>query len=168
MSTSKARSVVASGDAPHWLTEREQRAWMGYRRMRTLLDLQLARDLNRDSGLSEPDYDVLSTLSEVADSRWRAGDLAQRLSWSTSRLTHHVNRMRARGLVAREACPDDGRGAVIFLTATGWDTLRAAAPWHVRSVREHFIDLLTEDQLDTLAAIGATVIAHLAGVTLDS
>lgn len=168
MSTSEARSVLASGDAPRWLTEREQRAWMGYRRMRTLLDLQLARDLNRDSGLSEPDYDVLSTLSEESDSRWRAGDLAQRLSWSTSRLTHHVNRMQARELVAREACPDDGRGAVIFLTATGWATLRAAAPRHVRSVREHFIDLLTEDQLDALAGIGATVIAHLAEVTLDS
>ncbi len=135
---------------------------MGYRQMRTLLDLQLARDLNRDSGLSEPDYDVLSTLSEVADSRWRARDLAQRLSWSTSRLTHHVNRMQARGLVGREACPDDGRGAVIFLTARGWDTLREAAPWHVRSVREHFIDLLTEEQIDALAAIGATVIGHLA------
>ena len=162
MSTSSARSDPADGAAARWLTEREQRAWMGYRQMRTLLDLQLARDLNRDSGLSEPDYDVLSTLSEVADSRWRAGDLAQRLSWSTSRLTHHVNRMRARGLVAREACPDDGRGAVIFLTARGWATLREAAPWHVRSVREHFIDLLTAEQIDALATISATVIGHLA------
>jgi len=147
--------------APRWLTDSEQRAWTGYRRMRTLLDLQLARDLNRDSGLSAPDYDVLSTLSESADSRWRAGDLAQRLSWSTSRLTHHVNRMTARGLVARETCPDDGRGATIFLTDTGWATLREAAPAHVRSVREHFIDLLTSGQIDALAAISATVVAHL-------
>lgn len=79
-------------------------------------------------------------------------------------IQHHVNRMQARGLVGREACPDDGRGAVIFLTASGWATLRAAAPWHVRSVREHFIDLLTEDQIDALAEIAATVIAHLAEV----
>jgi DNA-binding MarR family transcriptional regulator len=136
---------------------------MGYRRMRTLLDLQLARDLNRDSGLSEPDYDVLSTLSESADGRWRAGDLAQRLSWSTSRLTHHVNRMQARGLVDREPCQEDGRGAMIFLTDAGWATLRAAAPPHVRSVREHFIDLLTDEQVDALAAISATVMAHLGG-----
>jgi DNA-binding MarR family transcriptional regulator len=135
---------------------------MGYRRMRTLLDLQLVRDLSRDSGLSAPDYDVLSTLSELPGSRWRAGDLAQRLSWSTSRLTHHLNRMRARGLVAREACPDDGRGAIVFLTGTGWATLRQAAPSHVRSVREHFIDLLTSEQIDVLAAISATVVDHLA------
>lgn len=158
-------SRPAAAAAPRWLTDREQRAWMGYRRMRTLLDLQLARDLNRDSGLSEPDYDVLSTLTESADARWRAGDLAERLSWSTSRLTHHVNRMQARGLVAREPCQDDGRGAVVFLTDAGWAALREAAPPHVRSVREHFIDLLTDEQIDALAAISTTVIAHLAGQT---
>jgi DNA-binding MarR family transcriptional regulator len=153
---------MSSSAPPRWLSEREQRAWMGYRRMRTLLDLQLARDLSRDSGLSEPDYDVLSTLSESADGRWRAGDLAQRLSWSTSRLTHHVNRMQARGLVARETCADDGRGAIIVLTEAGWSTLREAAPLHVLSVREHFIDLLTAEQIDALGAISTTVIARLA------
>ena len=109
--------------APRWLTDSEQRAWTGYRRMRTLLDLQLARDLNRDSGLSAPDYDVLSTLSESADSRWRAGDLAQRLSWSTSRLTHHVNRMTARGLVANVALAvlpaPAGLGTRVLLLAAG-------------------------------------------------
>jgi len=157
-----SNKVPADAATPRWLTDPEQRAWTGYRRMRTLLDLQLARDLNRDSGLSAPDYDVLSTLSESAGSRWRAGDLAQRLSWSTSRLTHHVNRMRARGLVARDTCPDDGRGATIFLTEKGWATLRDAAPAHVRSVREHFIDLLSSEQIDALAAISATVTAHLA------
>jgi hypothetical protein len=45
------------------------RAWLGYRRMRARLDLQLARDLGCDSGLSEPDYDVLSTVSEAPGQR---------------------------------------------------------------------------------------------------
>jgi DNA-binding MarR family transcriptional regulator len=129
--------------------------------MRTLLDLQLARDLNRDSGLSEPDYDVLSTLSGSPDGRWRAGDLAARLSWSTSRLTHHVTRMQSRGLVARQATAQDGRGAVICLTDDGWATLREAAPPHVQSVRRHFIDLLTAEEVDTLAAITEKVLAGL-------
>jgi DNA-binding MarR family transcriptional regulator len=145
-----------------WLDAREQRAWRGYRRMRTLLDLQLARDLNRDSGLSESDYDVLSTLSERPGSGWRAGDLAARLSWSTSRLTHHTTRMQARGLVAREASPEDGRGAIICLTAAGWAVLRDAAPPHVRSVRAHLFDLLTQGEIDALAAISEKVTAQLA------
>jgi DNA-binding MarR family transcriptional regulator len=146
---------------PRWLTARQQRAWLGYRRMRTLLDLQLARDLSRDSGLSEPDYDVLSTLSESPDGQWRAGDLAARLSWSTSRLTHHATRMQNRGLVARQATAEDGRGAVICLTDDGWATLRAAAPPHVQSVRRHFIDLLTAEEVDTLTAITEKVLAGL-------
>src|SRR5260370_7791630 len=82
-------AVVAS---THWLTAPQERAWRRYRRMRTLLDLQIARDLSRDSGLSEADYDVLSTLSEKPEGRWRAPDLAAQLLWSTSPLAHHVGR----------------------------------------------------------------------------
>ncbi len=145
-----------------WLTPTEERAWRGYRRMRTLLDLQLARDLARDSGLSEPDFDVLSTLTERADARWRAGDLAERLLWSTSRLTHHVKRMEGRGLVRRQPCDDDGRGAVLTLTDAGWSTLKAAAPLHVRSVRKQFIDLLTAEEIDCLAGISEKVSRRLA------
>jgi DNA-binding MarR family transcriptional regulator len=156
---SSKRSVASH--PPRWLTTDEQRAWRGYRLMRTLLDLQLARDLAHDSQLSEPDYDVLSTLSENPDSRWRAGDLAHRLSWSTSRLTHHTTRMQARGLLARQSSEEDGRGATLSLTKAGWAALRAAAPHHVRSVRTHFIDLLTKNELHTLRIISEKVAAHL-------
>ena len=145
-----------------WLSEDEERAWRGYRWMRTLLDLQITRDLASDSHLSDADYDVLSTLSEARGRRWRAGDLAARLLWSTSRLAHHVRRMEERGLVARLPAPDDGRGAIVTLTDAGWRTLQSAAPSHVRSVRRHFIDLLTEEEVATLDRISAKVIEHLA------
>jgi DNA-binding MarR family transcriptional regulator len=145
-----------------WLTPAQEQAWRGYRRMRTLLDLQLSRDLGRDSGLSDPDYDVLSTLSEAAQPRWRASELAAHLRWSSSRLAHHVGRMERRGLVARESCADDARGAMIALTDAGWATLRQAAPRHVESVRRHFIDLLTPAEIGVLDAIARKVTAHLA------
>ncbi len=134
--------------------------------MRTLLDLQITRDLGRDSGLSETDYDVLSTLSEKPEGRWRAGDLAAQLLWSTSRLAHHVGRMEQRGLVVREPCPGDARGALISLTEQGWATLRAAAPAHVASVRRHLIDLLSDDEVAALDTIAGKVITHLAGQDL--
>jgi DNA-binding MarR family transcriptional regulator len=145
-----------------WLTAPQERAWRRYRRMRALLDLELARDLHRDSGLSEADYDVLSTLSEQPEGRWRARDLAARLLWSTSRLAHHVGRMEQRGLVARQPCEDDARGALISLTKQGLATLEAAAPPHVASVRRHMIDLLTAEEVAVLDTIAGKVIAHLA------
>lgn len=145
-----------------WLEPAQERAWRGYRRMRTLLDLQIARDLAADSGLSEPDYDVLSTLTEKPEPRWRPSELAARLLWSTSRLAHHIGRMERRGLVTREPCDDDGRGAAITLTDAGSEVLREAAPRHVASVRRHFIDLLTDHETEVLARISAKVIDHLA------
>ena len=149
--------------SPRWLTAPQERAWRRYRRMRTLLDLQLARDLHQDSELSEADYDVLSTLSETPSSSWRARDLASQLLWSTSRLAHHIGRMEQRGLVARQPCADDARGAIISLTEQGQATLRKAAPPHVASVRRHMIDLLTAEELAALDSIAGKVITHLAG-----
>ena len=146
---------------PRWLSDEEERAWRRYRRLRTLLDLQLGRDLARE-GLSDPDYDVLSTLSEAEGHRWRVNEFARRLLWNQSRLSHHLSRMEKRGLVAREDCASDGRGAFFVLPDAGRRALEAAAPNHVASVRAHFIDLLTTDQIDTLDAIAQTVIDHLA------
>jgi DNA-binding MarR family transcriptional regulator len=129
-------------------------------RMRALLDLQLARDLMRDSGLSDPDYDVLSTLSE-RDDPWRMSDLAGYLLWSSSRLAHQVRRMEERGLVRRTPHPDDARGALIALTARGRATLANAAPLHVASVRTHLIDQLSPAELRSLRRISEKVLAHL-------
>lgn len=151
-------------DDPRWLTDAEYRAWIGYRRMRGRLDLQLARDLARDAGLSEPDYDVLSNLTDTVGHSMRLNELAARMLWSKSRLSHHISRMRHRGLVAREECVSDARGAVVVVTDHGLRAIEAAAPRHVASVRRHFIDLLTADQIDTLAAIAETVLGHLRDV----
>jgi DNA-binding MarR family transcriptional regulator len=137
------------------------RAWLGYRRMRVLLDLQLARDLAADAGLSNADYDVLSNVSEATDHRLRLTELAAHLHWSKSRLSHHVTRMQQRGLVSREEFPVDGRGARIVLTEAGWRATRAAAPGHVASVRRNFIDRLTDEQIRVLGDIAEAVVEHL-------
>jgi DNA-binding MarR family transcriptional regulator len=147
---------------PRWLDEAEDRAWRGYRRMRTLLDARILRDLAREAGLSGPDYDVLSHVSEAPGRRARLGELAERMAWSKSRLSHHLTRMERRGLVARQDCPSDGRGAFVVLTEAGFRVIQAAAPGHVASVRRHFIDLLSRDQLDVLTRITDTVVGHLA------
>jgi DNA-binding MarR family transcriptional regulator len=144
-----------------WLNEAEDRAWRGYRSMRALLDLQLSRDLANESGFSDADYDVLSNISETEGHRVRLSDLAARMLWSKSRLSHQITRMQQRRLVVREEHPSDGRGTVIVLTDTGWNAIRAAAPSHVASVRRHFIDQLTAQQIEALGNITESVVRHL-------
>ena len=129
--------------------------------MRVPLDLELARDLAADSGLSDPDYDVLSTLTEVDDHRWRITELAAYLRWSTSRLSHHIGRMEHRGLVRRESTEADGRRRIAALTDEGWRAIQGAAPEHVASVRHHFIDLLSPHEVATLEEIARKVVDHL-------
>lgn len=146
---------------PRWLDDDEYRAWIGYRRMRLLLDAQVSRDLLRDSGLSAPDYDVLSALTSTSDHRRRLTKLADRMLWSKSRLSRHISRMEQRGLVTREGFEGDGRGAVIVLTEGGLRAIREAAPDHVASVRRHFVDLLSREQIEVLATIAETVLDHL-------
>ena len=144
-----------------WLDETEMRAWLAYRRMKGLLDLQVARDLAADCGLSEPDYHVLSTLGEEPRRRWYLGELADRLLWSASRLSHQLTRMERRGLVTRVIQDGDQRGASIRLSPEGRQVIRSAAPHHVRSVRTHFIDRLSRDQMVAFAEICEAVLEHL-------
>jgi DNA-binding MarR family transcriptional regulator len=146
---------------PRWLDEDETRAWRGYRRMRALLDLQITRDLTRDSDLSDADYDVLSNLSETDRHRLRLNDLAAMMLWSSSRLSHHVTRMQARGLVTREDDPSDARGAVVVLTDEGREEIERAAPLHLESVRRHFIDRLSRAQIKALGDVADVIVRHL-------
>jgi DNA-binding MarR family transcriptional regulator len=145
----------------HWLDPAEERAWRGYRRMFLLLNSRLARDLTTDTGLSEPDYDVLSTLSESDGRRARLSALAERMLWSQSRLSHHIARMEGRGLVTRDEVESDGRGSVVVLTDAGTRALEAAAPGHVASVRAYLIDRLSPDQIAVLGDIADRVVTGL-------
>jgi DNA-binding MarR family transcriptional regulator len=148
-------------DATPWLDANEDRAWRSYRRLVTLLEARLARDLEIDSNLSMPDYEVLSTISEAPDGHWRLSALAHRMRWSQSRLSHHVTRMERRNLVARRPAPDDRRGVDILLTEHGRTVLEGAAPDHVVSVRRHLFDRLDEEQILRLAEIAEAVATPL-------
>ena len=148
---------------PRWLDEREARAWRGYRRMRDLLDLQVGRDLARETGLSWADYSVLVVLSEAPNHRMRLVDLAGQTLWSKSRLSHQLTRMQRRGLLRREECerhPENARATDAVLTTEGLRAIEAAAPRHVESVRRHLLDQLTDDQIDALGDITEQVVRH--------
>ena len=110
---------MAAVDEPRWLDEREARAWRGFISMQTQLLRRLARQMQHDDGLSEADFEVLVRLSEAPDGRQRVFELGQATQWEKSRLSHHLSRMVQRGLVVRETCPTDSRGAFVKLTAAG-------------------------------------------------
>jgi DNA-binding MarR family transcriptional regulator len=142
-------------DDVRWLDEREARAWRGFQAVQHRLNAALARQLADDSDLSYSDYTVLVVLTDQPDGRLRAFELGAELGWEKSRVSHHVSRMADRGLVRREKCPTDHRGAFVVVTDLGRSSIERAAPGHVDAVRHWFIDRLTAEQLDALAEICA-------------
>ncbi|GGQ28484.1 MarR family winged helix-turn-helix transcriptional regulator [Streptosporangium pseudovulgare] len=143
-----------------WLSSMEQRAWRAYLDAYRLLEHRLDRELH-SFGLSINDYQILVNLSESPEHRMRMSDLASATIQSRSRLSHQISRMEAAGLVTRENCADDRRGTFAVLTEHGWATIQKVAPHHVASVRRHFIDLLTDDQLHALESAYSPVVEHL-------
>ncbi len=151
-------------DEARWLDEREQRAWRALMVMQEGLSEFLERRLRTRCGLSQADYQVLAHLSEAPEGRLRPFELGALLRWEKGRLSQHLGRMEKRDLVTREPCATDQRGAVVALTDPGRVLIEAAAPQHVSDVREVFVDHLSPDELDTLAAISDTVRARLAAL----
>jgi DNA-binding MarR family transcriptional regulator len=148
-------------DAPVWLDEHEARAWRGLQLMQMQLTARLARQLVAESGLSYPDYLVLVALTDRRSGRMRAFELGRTLGWEQSRVSHHVSRMAGRGLVTRERCDTDLRGAEVVLSADGRRAIEAAAPGHVAAVRQLFVDRLSRAELATIAAVAERVLAVL-------
>lgn len=129
--------------------------------MHEQLTARLNRDLQREAGISLADYDVLVNLSEAPAGRLRAFELCRVLEWEKSRLSHHVGRMHGRGLVVREECPGDARGAYLALTDAGKHALEVATALHVSAVHRYFLDALTGPQLRALGDIAEAVLACL-------
>jgi DNA-binding MarR family transcriptional regulator len=151
----------ASVGTAGWLDDREQRAWRGLLAMSAALDSRLGRSLQQRSGLSHADYAVLVALSESSRGRLRAFELVAELEWEKSRLSHQLRRMEDRGLLVREECETDRRGAFVVLSPAGRAAIEEAAPSHVADVRRWFVDALTPAQLDALAQISEAVLARL-------
>ncbi len=142
-----------------WLSDQEERAWRALQFMQMRLEGALARQLASDSGLSYPDYLVLVALTDRPDGTMRLFELAAVLGWEKSRLSHHVARMEARGVVKKERCDTDRRGAFVVVTKRGRTEIEAAAPGHVAAVRRLFVDRLTPAQLDAIGEAAETVLA---------
>jgi DNA-binding MarR family transcriptional regulator len=144
-----------------WLTDDEQQAWRGLLRMTSQLNARMNRQLQDDYGISLADYDVLVVLSEASAGRRRVFELADALAWEQSRVSHQLARMQRRGLVAREECPTDARGAFAVLTVTGRAAIERAAPAHVETVRQLVFDGLSRDQLAALTTVSSSVLDRL-------
>ena len=146
---------------PRWLSPAEKEAWTGLVSLVLLLPGDLEAVLQRRAWLTLFEYLTLSHVSEAPGRRLRMGELAYLASGSPSRLSNVVGRLERRDLLRRYPDPEDGRRTMAELTDEGWERVQEAAPWHLRSVREHVLDRLDDDDVAALARLAAKLGAHL-------
>jgi DNA-binding MarR family transcriptional regulator len=143
------------------LNPAQMHAWLRFVAVVELVPGLLDSQLQRDSSLSHFEYYVLAMLSEAPDRTLRMTGLSSMTNSSLPRLSHVVKRLEDRGLVRRTPCPTDRRATNAALTEEGWAVVQAAAPGHVRTVRENVIDPLTDEQITQLDAISNQLLLKL-------
>jgi DNA-binding MarR family transcriptional regulator len=153
MSNAVSRRILPTTD--------QLRIWRDFIETADALRTQLGARLQDESGLSRGDYAVLLALTEAVDNRLRPSDLASRIGWERSRLSHHLGRMERRGLIRREECATDSRGADVVLTPAGAAAFHDATIPHLRAIRELFVDALTPEQLHAAGDLATALRTHL-------
>jgi DNA-binding MarR family transcriptional regulator len=148
-------------DETQWLSPREQRSWRAFIRLNQKLTARIGSELQSSAKLSGPDFAILVALTDEPSGRLRFQELAKAIEFEQSRLSHQIGRMIKRGLVAREECAEDGRGAFVTITAQGRETIEAAAPKHVAAVRRLVLDALSPEEFDTLGDLAERINKHL-------
>lgn len=141
--------MVGVGTTP---PEAQLAAWRAFLRAHATVVDRLDHELQAEQDLPLTWYEVLWQLGQAADDRLRLSDLASRLLLSRSGITRLVDRMVAAGLIERQACPTDRRGAFAALTPAGAERLGRARPVHLRGIDEHFARHLRPDEVDAVRA----------------
>jgi DNA-binding MarR family transcriptional regulator len=149
-----------------WLDQKEQQAWRAFIAAQRVVNSRIEQQLQRDAGIPHTYYEILVRLSDAPEGRLRMSELAVATLGSRSRLSHAVNRLEQNGWVRREGIESDRRGQVAILTEIGRQKLVETAPGHVEEVRKSIFDALTEEQVEHLYDVCATLARH-SGDTVD-
>ncbi|MFV0308160.1 MAG: MarR family winged helix-turn-helix transcriptional regulator [Desertimonas sp.] len=150
-----------SENEPPWLDDAEMDAWLALTTMLIRLPAALDAQLRRDAAISHFEYMVLATLSDTDGAELPMSRLAALADGSLSRLSHCVKRLEDAGWVRRSQHPTNGRVTMAALTPAGRDKVEHTAPGHVRAVRDHVFEPLSDRQVIELRRIAQRINATI-------
>jgi DNA-binding MarR family transcriptional regulator len=129
------------------------RAWARLIRVEQALLQRVEKDI-KSAGLPPLEwYDVLLELDRADDGRLRHRELHPRLLLAKYNLSRLIDRMEAEGLVRREPCEDDARGADIAITRKGRALRRRMWPVYEAAIDRHFASKLSQVDVGVLCRL---------------
>ena len=116
--------------------------WVVLARANAAIERHVSRDI-AEHGLSIAEFGILELLYHKGPQL--LGDIQRRILVSSGGITFLVDRLEAKGLVAREACPDDRRARFAVLTPAGRALMKRIFPRHAAAV-SRALSGLTRDE----------------------
>ena len=132
------------------LTASQNTAWRLFLEAHIVLLEKIEQTLKQGNLPALSWYDVLWALEEADERRLRLHELADALVLQRSNLTRLVDRMEQAGLVERETCDSDRRGAFAAITQEGLAVRQQMWQVYSQSIYQHFAQRLSEDQIAVL------------------
>jgi DNA-binding MarR family transcriptional regulator len=160
--------TVTEGASARPLSPRDQRIepWRAFLQAHARITRRLDEELRAEHDLSLAEYDALLTIADAPGRRIRMRQLADLVILSKSGVTRLIDRLVLDGLVQRDVCLSDARGAEAVLTPAGLDRLRRASRTHLRGIDEHFLSVLEPADLSSIER-AMRAVAERAGVDTD-
>src|SRR5713101_6505023 len=137
------------------LSEQYLKVWRVFLKAHATLIDRIDHDLVAAQRPPLSTYDVLIELYEAPEHRLRMHELAERVVLSRSGLTRLGDRLEAEGLLTRDRCGTDRRGAYAVITEQGIEALQQTWPIYAKGIAEYFAQWLTLEEAQLLeSALG--------------
>lgn len=128
-------------------------AWRKFLTAHTIVIERIEQDLAAAQLPPLSWYDVLFALSQAPDRKLRLHELAQAVLLSRSNVTRLVDRLEGVGLLQREQCERDRRGAFAVVTSEGLATLEQMWSVYESGIAKYFACHLNETEVKLFTKI---------------
>lgn len=149
MARQKKREMMVGIDDPNHCNEKVK-SWHTFLQVHSRVLSALADEMQAEQDIPLTWYYVLFHLNNDPRGGLRLQELATAIDLSQSGLTRLLDRMAEAHLVERRPCPSDRRGAYAIITPVGKAKLEIATLTYLRGIDEHFMQHLSEDDVDAL------------------
>lgn len=152
--------VIVESDGTKHLTREYANAFLGLIRASDSVFRALDRSLQEGHGISLHEYEVLLFLAVFSkDHTMPMTELRRRTPLSQSRVSRVVSGLEDGGLVRRSTDDVDKRAVTVTLTQQGLEKYQSAQNRHLRDLDQHLFSVLTEREINQLAAITTKILA---------
>lgn len=126
-------------------------AWESLFRAQHEVFREISTDFS-ETDLTQAEYDVLLTVTRGESATARLRDVTANMLISQPSVSRLVDRMVARGLLAKCPDPQDGRGSILRATDEGIAAFRRVASAHGRSIADR-MSVLSDAELSQLQSL---------------